>query len=370
TFNIKEGERFTIKKVHAIGDEFFKEKELLEYITVEEGNPYNQSKLVESINNLKALWGNKGYIYADVYPQVKPDEKTNEVNITFHVEKGKKFYVNRIIITGNKITKDKVVRRQFDIEEGDLLTTKKLNISKSNVEYLSFFERGGVNWKIHRISDDQANLEMNIREAKTGSLQAGLTYGTDRNSSQQSLRGNIKVEKKNLMGMGWDTGGMIEANRHTLKALQLHFFDPSIFDTDVSGGINLYKKWQEYEQWTNVNKTPKESTTGGHIRLGIQLPKIDKRLQLLLEFGIEDIQNNQPLAVGPQKNSIQPILNKTFQQGMLNWISIDLIKDTRNHQIYPNKGYKVFLNTKTALPFTNQEYSFFKTELVERLILH
>ena len=362
TFYIKEGDRFTIRKIGAVGDEFFKEKDLLSYITIEEGEPYSQSKLVESINNLKNLWGEKGFIYADVYPQVKPDEQTNEVDITFYVERGKKLYVNRIYITGNKVTRDKVIRRQLQVEEGNLLTSKQLAKSKANVEYLSFFERGGVNWKVHRISDELADLEMNVKETKTGNLQAGLTYGTDRNTSQPSLRGNITVEKKNLLGMGWDAAGMIQGNRHGIRRIQTHFFDPSFLDTDVSAGINFYKRWEEYDQWVNVNKTPKEDVTGGSIRFGFQLPKIDKRLQLLLEFGVEDIRNNQPFATGRYQQVFQPIVTRTFQQGTLNWIGVDLIKDTRNHQVYPNKGYKVLLNTKTALPFTNQEYSFFKAE--------
>ncbi|MBD3231852.1 outer membrane protein assembly factor BamA [Candidatus Dependentiae bacterium] len=362
TFYIKEGDLFTVGKLEAIGDEFFSEQELLHYVTLEENNPYSQTKLVESINNIKNLYGNKGYIYADVYPQIKPNEITNIVDITFYVEKGKKLYVNRINITGNKNTHDKVIRRQLDIAEGDLITSKKLSQSKSNVEYLSFFERGGVNWKMHRISEDKVDLEMNIKETKTGNLQAGLTYGSDKNTAQPSLRGTLTVEKKNLLGMGWDTGLMVQANRHQFKKVEFHFFDPSIFDTDVSGGLNFYRRWDEYDQWKNVNKTPKETVTGGNIRFGFQLPEIDKRLQLLLEFGVEDIENNNPIATGNYKEQLTPIVNRTFQRGTLFWTGIDLIKDTRNHQIYPSKGYKIILNTKIAPPFINQEYSFMKIE--------
>ena len=360
TFHVKEGDLFTVSHVGAVDDELFTEKEILKYVTVEEDKPYSQSNLVDSINNIKNMYGEKGYIYADVYPQVKPDEENNTVNITFHVEKGKKLYVNRINITGNHVTRDKVIRRQIEMTEGEMITSRKLSESKSNVEYLSFFERDGVNWKVHRLTDDKADLEMNVKEAKTGSLQAGLTYGTDQQTPRPSLRGNIALEKKNLFGMGWDGGLQIQASRHRLQKFEGHFFDPSIFDSDVSGGISGYVRWEEYIEWKNVNKTPREQIAGGNFRLGFMLPKIDPRLRLMLEFGVEDISNNDPRSYSPL---FEPIVKRTFQEGTLSWIGLDLIKDTRNHQIYPNKGYKLALNTKTAPPFTNMQYSFLKAEL-------
>lgn len=363
TFHIKEGDVFTINSIHAIGDEFYTEKEILEHVTLEEGKPYSQSKLIETLNNLKALWGEKGYIYADVYPQIKPNEETNEVEITFHIEKGKKLYVNRINITGNTFTRDKVIRRQFEIEEGDLITSKKLAQSQNNVEYLSFFQRGGVNWKVHRISDELADLEMNVHEAKTGNFQLGLKYGSDKYNPQPSLRGSISIDKKNLFGMGWDTAFMIEANRHAIPKTEIHFFDPSIFDTNVSGAFSFYRRWQEYTQWRSTNKTPKETVLGGEVRLGFGLPKIDKRLRLILDIGVENIDNNDPVAIGPNRDLLEPIVRRSFQNGTLTWFGLDLVKDTRNHQVYPNKGYKFSLGAKTAPPFLNSEFSFFKFEM-------
>ncbi|MCF7799386.1 outer membrane protein assembly factor BamA [Candidatus Babeliales bacterium] len=363
TFHIKEGDLFTIKKINISSDEEFKEQELLKNITLEEDKPYSQSKLIETINNLKSLYGQKGYIYADIYPQIKPDEQTNQVEIDFYAEKGKKLRVNRINVTGNIVTRDNVIRRQIDLKEGEIITSKKLNESKSNVEYLSFFERDGVNWKIHRLTDDTADLEMNVKESKTGSLQVGINYGSDPQNPRPSLKGNINLEKKNLFGYGWDTGFMIQANRHSLQKLQAHFFDPSIFDSTVSGNINFYRRWAEYEQWSNVNATPKEISTGGNIAFGFQLPAIDKKLQLLLEFGVEDISFKRKIYATTQQQILQPIIDRTFQEGTLSYLGLDLVKDTRNHQIYPNKGYKLMFNTKTAFPFINQQYSFFKTEL-------
>ncbi|KKQ48787.1 MAG: Outer membrane protein assembly factor BamA [candidate division TM6 bacterium GW2011_GWF2_38_10] len=363
TFYINEGPQFLIRSVQAPGDEVFTQDEVEKLIKIAPGDVFSQSKTMQTVNQLKDLWGQKGYIYADVFPQVKPDEATNEVDITFHVERGKLLYVNRINITGNSITRDKVIRRQLRIVEGDLVTSGKLNESQSNVEYLSFFEREGVNWKVHRITDDLADLEMNVKEAKTGNLNFMLSYGSDQHAQRPSLKGSITVEKNNLFGLGYDVGGMLQANRHRIQRLEGHIFDPSIFDTSVSGGFYGYKRWDEYESWRRLNKTPIQQILGANIRLGFGLPKIDQYTNLVIEFGIEDIWNNKPQAYAQDELVFGPIVRRTFQEGSVKWLMAELVRDKRNHKIYPNKGSKVSLSTKFAPDGFNHKFSFLKTEL-------
>ncbi|KKP23848.1 MAG: Outer membrane protein assembly factor BamA [candidate division TM6 bacterium GW2011_GWF2_28_16] len=366
TFYIKEGDQFKISKIDVSNednDEKVTTEKQLEYISLEENKPYSQSKMAESITSLRDYWGTMGYINADVYPQVKPDEETKSVNITFFVEPGKKLYVNRVNITGNTFTRDKVIRRQIDLEEGDLITTKKLNRSKANVEYLSFFERGGVNWKIHRLNDEKANLELNVKETKTGNANVGISYGSDKFNPRPSLKGQVSVEKKNLFGMGFDAGAMMQGNRHGFQRLEATYYDPALFDSDSSVFATIYKRWEEYEQWANVNVMPKESTLGASGRFGFLLPKWDKRLQFVTELGIENIKNNQPHAVGANSEVFEPLVRQKFQQGTLSWLCLDLIKDTRNHKIYPNHGYRIMWHNKIAPPAINLEYSFIKSEL-------
>lgn len=363
TFHIDEGKQFIVRNIYIPGDELFSEEELLPEITIKKNNPYAQTKLIKSMNRLRDMWGEKGYIYTNVYPQVKPDDATNEVDITFHVDKGTKLYANRITITGNKTTKDKVIRRQLDIDEGELITSSKLDISKASVEYLSYFERGGVNWNVHRIADELADLELNVREGKTGTLSVNCTYGSDQFSSEKSFRGMLQLEKRNFLGNGWDIGGMVEAKIKRIKKLEAHFFDPHLFDSDISGWFNVYKRWDEYDQWKNVKPTPIQRVVGFNSRFGFRLPMIDKRLQLIIDLGIEDIKNNNPKVSDPKyENHFGPIVKRTFQQGTLKWLGLDLTKDTRNHQVYPSSGYKLSLSSKIAPPGINNQFSFIKAE--------
>ena len=363
TFHIREGDQFKIRYISAPGDEIFQEHELLPYIMLEQGEPFSQSKLIDTINNLKAQWGNVGYIHADVYPQVLPNEETKEVDITFYAEKGNKMFVNRINITGNKVTKDRVIRRELDIEEGDLITSRKLGDSRMGVEFLGFFDRGSVNWKTHKLSDDRADLELMVKEAKTGKFNVGASYGSDKGTSARTLRGNVQFEKRNFLGRGFDVGANLQASLRRFQKTSLFYFDPHIFDTDVSTMISLYYKQEEYDQWNNVNPSPIERTLGMTSRVGFLLPWLSRRTQLTLEFGVERIKNNHPMALPSVRDTFQTVVDHTFQEGDNIWFGLDVGKDTRNHRVYPSQGYKILWTTRMAPPGINRGFSFMKTEL-------
>jgi outer membrane protein insertion porin family len=360
TFYIKEGSQYIVRELGAQGDEIYGEDELLPLINLEKGEPFSQTKVVDTVNAIRELWGKKGYIYADVYPQIKPDEEKKVVDVTFHVERGRRMYVNKIDITGNKYTHDKVIRRQLSIEEGDLVTSKRLTRSKNQVEYLGYFERGGVDWKIHRINDDLADLEMNVQEAKTGHFNASISYGSDKITPRPSLHGSISVQKDNLFGEGYDVNAMIQANRHHLQRVEGTFLDPHLFDSNISVVVNPYFRWIEYDQMSGFTRSPLEKIGGFELRLGFPLTKIDKRLQLIFDFGYEHIRNNNPKALNPL---FAPFVNRNFQRGDLTWIGLDLVKDTRNHKVYPNDGYRVLLSSKLAPSNINSNFGFFKLEL-------
>jgi outer membrane protein insertion porin family len=191
----------------------------------------------------------------------------------------------------------------------------------------------------------------------------------------------VTVQKSNLFGKGWDIGGLVQGQLHnfTFRKVEAHFLDPHIFDSNVSSGFYFYKRWDEYDQWTTLNKTPRQRVTGGNLQLGFWLPKIDKRLQLMLELGVEDIKNNMPQARGmsQERENLELIVKRSFKEGTLSWLGLELTKDTRDHQVYPRSGYKICIGAKTTLPGINHQFSFFKgeveasyyTALIEKFIM-
>lgn len=385
TFTIDEGDQYVVKELRAPGDEIFLEEDLLPYITLEKDRPYVHTKLIQSMEKLKELWGEKGYINVDVYPKIEPNQETKTVDVTFYVDKGGKLYVRRINVTGNDKTKDKVIRRKIDIQEGDLVTSKKLQNSQDKVEALSFFEQGGVNWKIHRITDTLADLELNVKETKTGHINFQMSYGSDQDSNKRALKGGLVLEQTNFMGEGWELGAnaQIQFAKKGSQLFSAHFENPYLFDRNISGRLTSYHTKQEYDEWRNVNGTPIVKETGGSGGLGTNVGFIDKDLYFNFEAGFDYIKASKldprRQTTKSQQEALKQILRNDFTSSFFQWLTFVFVKDTRNHHIYPNKGYKILFSTKLALPSFNPFYRFFKFDLdvsyytrlidVDRLVL-
>jgi outer membrane protein insertion porin family len=367
TFTIIEGQQFVVKNIYAPGDDVFLEKDILPHILLEKNKPYAVNKVISSMEKLKELWGEKGYINVDVYPQPKPDEKTGTVDVTFYVERGDRVYVNRIDITGNEATRDKLIRRQIELEEGDLITARKLDSSRTSIERLSFFERGGVNWRMHRIDDETADIEMNVKETQTGQLNFKASLGSEEHSNKRAVRVGIDLDKRNFMGEGWDLGG--QANLQLAKKgsqfFEGHIFDPYLFDSNVSANFSIYRRKQDFSEWHNVTRPPSITEWGGVINLGFALPQIDKDLVAGFEVGLEDMKSNVIEARGntiKERAGLQAILDRSFQSTTLQWFNFYLSLDTRNHRIYPSRGYRLYQSNKLAVPGINNTYAFIKSE--------
>lgn len=375
TFYIDESEQYTVRRIIPPYDDIVSAEEAEAVISIKEGNPFIRHEVVESMERMTALWKEKGYIYAEISENLYQDHDKKEVDLAFMINPGKKLYANRITISGNLNTRDSLIRRRLDILEGDLITNSKLESSKRAVEFLSFYEPRGVNWDIRKVADDLADLELRVKEAKTGNFNAQLTYGASgENDQKQELQGSVLLEKGNLLGHGIDAGVAVKTGfediwHPKLRRFEVRLIDPHIFDKDISCGFYLYHRLDEYDRFKNLSVVPSMHTMGTNVRFGFGLPELDKRLSLVLDLGAETIHNNNPkVAINTDitRQRMDPlyqlVVDRTFQQGSQLWIGLDLVKDMRNHQVYPNKGYKISVGSKLAPSSINQTFGYFRLE--------
>ncbi|HBS48278.1 TPA: outer membrane protein assembly factor BamA [Candidatus Dependentiae bacterium] len=368
TFHIEEGDRFRISKISAPGDDVLLESDILSQVLLEEGQYYNATKVTQSVERLKDLWGDKGFVNADVYPQITPSEEEKTVEVSFYADRGDKVFVRKIDITGNDVTNDRVIRHAIGLEEGDLLTNKKLQQAQDDVERLSYFDKGGVNWRLHKINDEKVDLEMNVKETKTGKAELNASLGSDADSNKRALKVGFDLEKRNFMGEGYDVGAktQVQLAKGGSKLFEMHFLNPHLWDSDVSCHVEGFHKTQEFDEWVNVNSTPYVKESGGDIGLGFALNKIDKYLNIEAEVGFEfvDARKNNVTkgSTAKERKALKMIMDNSFRRAPLQWLGLNFIKDTRNHIAYPNKGYKFIWSNKVALPGVNKDYSFLKME--------
>ncbi|MBP7854834.1 outer membrane protein assembly factor BamA, partial [Candidatus Babeliales bacterium] len=136
TYTIHEGDKYRIKAINVTGNELVSEQRIRQILPLYEGQLYSVENLRKAIENLKLLWGEYGYIFADIDPHLDVNDEDKTVTIGFESDLKNQYYLNRLTIRGNQKTRDKVIRRQIFLDEGELITNNKMEISKSCVGLL------------------------------------------------------------------------------------------------------------------------------------------------------------------------------------------------------------------------------------------
>ena len=371
TFCIDEGDLYTIESVKAPGNAILSEEELLGAIAIRPGQIYSKELIRQTLESLRLLWGEYGYIYAEVDPSVIPDEVTKKVQVEFHTSLGNRMTLRRINLTGNRKTRDKVIRRQILLDEGELLTTRKLELSKERVQSIGYFDpRNGVNWKIIKLDEERADLELLLQEIKTGSFYAQIGTGgvvTDKYSPADTFRVNGGMQDTNFLGYG------IQINANVSLAKQERSIDFSIanswlFDRPLYGGLNFFQRRTTFDDFNGtITGPPSELGTGLYGQLGFAIGVLTGTpfsqlagTNALAEAGFEKVHFNPVQAAVPE---LQPLFNRKFASGQLLRIGLSTVQDLRNHPVMPNRGIIWNAGVKFGIPHSAGPFGFMKWEL-------
>lgn len=365
TFVIKEGDLYCISSVSAPGNEILSETQLLNRIPIRPGQLYSKDLIRKTMEQLRMLWGEFGYIYADVQPDVRPDPVTKTVSVAFTTDLGNKIAVNRINIVGNQKTREKVIRRELLFDEGDTLTTWLMDESKRRVELLGFFDqKDGVNWKIVKIDEDTADLDLVVNEIKTGRMQAKMGFGPggqgDAQSTTERFSVNLEVFDTNFRGSGilYNISGSYSKQD---KIFNVGLGNRWLFDRPLYGGLDFHMRSTTYEDFNLTLTPPVERTVGGGVNIGLRLERL-WYTQCGLAGGYESIKYNP--AVNVAVNPIyQLTVDRSFQAGDLAWLGGSLSQDARNHPLYPTQGYSWTADTKIGVPNPQSPFGFAKLEI-------
>jgi outer membrane protein insertion porin family len=372
TFEIEEGDRYTINKISAPGNYLAPESFLLSRLPIRPGMYYSRDGMTNAIKRLELIWGDYGYIFAHVEPSLQPNEDDKTVDISFFSELGDQVYLNKITIRGNTKTRDKIIRRKIVLEEGDLLTQNKMNLSKRNVASLGYFDpRDGVNWKIKRLSKEEADLDLMVKETKTGHFGAQLGFGgagVDLRSPTSGFSLKGELADTNLFGSGVHLNMSTMYSKDEQTAI-LHIAQPWMFDKPILGAFDLYHKRPIYDEFQHV-RTVHEKLTGASLTAGFitqSQKEIMHDVNVLILGGVEDIKyTTQPVALNEnplERFEFQNILNKEFAPGTFGYITAKLEQDTRNHPIHTMWGHRWKASTRFAIPSFNSNIGFCKFEL-------
>lgn len=255
TIKVDEGERFKVGTVDFSGDLLFDRDELFNSVDIKGSGWYVHETLLKDLRNLQAKYGDLGYAYANIIPRTRIREKDREVDITFEIDKGNKVYFGRINLVGNSRTRDKVVRRELTIREGELYNETRKRESIDNVKRLGYFDEVNFNSKTPTDNADVMDIDIVVKERNTGTIQVGAGYST---YSQFIFNG--QVNQINLFGRGQKLGISVDLSSNQ-SLFNFNFTEPNFYDTDWSVGFDAYQSRRQLLEYT-------ETKTGGAVRVG------------------------------------------------------------------------------------------------------
>ncbi|WP_168190329.1 outer membrane protein assembly factor BamA [Luteithermobacter gelatinilyticus] len=231
---VEEGEVYSFGKITVDSRIPDLKSELLEPLVVtREGNIYNSSQIDRTVELLTDVAGLKGYAFVDVRPRVRRNRKERTVDITYVVNKAPRVYVERINITGNVRTHDKVIRREMRLVEGDAYNSAKVKRSEIRIKSLGFFKEATIE-QVEGSAPDKTILEVTVEEQATGELSVGAGF-----SSSENFLFDFSIGERNFMGKGQSLrlGTRISSFR---KEVDISFTEPYFMDRAVVAGVDLF----------------------------------------------------------------------------------------------------------------------------------
>ncbi|HEY9191088.1 MAG TPA: outer membrane protein assembly factor BamA [Sulfurovum sp.] len=230
-------------------------KTLKDELILKEGKIFNIKRMRKDITTLEEEVGNLGYAFVKVAPQMHKDPKEKIINLNYVVEPGEIVTINDVIISGNDTTKDRVIRRYVYLAPGDTFNARDLKDSKNALGRTGFFEN--VDIQSQRVSANEINLLVKVKETATGTISAGGGYG-----SWEGLMFNASISDRNIFGSGITTTLGFEISKRSTN-YNLSFVNPKVWDSMYSFGVSLYKRKYEYIDYN-------QDQLGGTMTLGRQ----------------------------------------------------------------------------------------------------
>jgi len=317
SIRIEEGEQFKVGSVDFTGDLLFSRPELFESTKIQEQDIFRYQVLQEDLKSLQAKYGDLGYAYANPIPRTRIREADREVDITFEIDKGHKVYLGRISTVGNTKTRDKVVRRELRIVEGELYNETRKRESMENVKRLGFFEEVNFNTRAPKGHPEIMDIDIVVKERNTGTIQLGAGY-----SNYNKFVLNGQVNQINFLGKGQKLGVSIDFSRRN-SLYKASFTEPYFNDTEWLVGGDVYRSQRLLTDYEEV-------TTGGSIRLGHPLaPYLDG----VIRYKLDDTH----LSVDPAKRDDNLFPVQTAN-GTTSSLTFTLEYDKRDDRFAPTKG--------------------------------
>ncbi|GAA4041751.1 outer membrane protein assembly factor BamA [Sphingomonas rosea] len=264
TYVVEEGPRYKFGDITAESElRDLKNDVILKIAGIKKGDWFNAKAIEDAVTRLNESAGLLGYAFTEIDPAYDRQADTKTMNIAFRVGETPRTYVDKVNISGNTGTRDKVIRREFRLNEGDAFNTIKVKRSQDRIQSLGYFQEK-LEIKQDQVAPDRVALNVDVEEKPTGQLQVSAGY-----SSLERFILALSVEQNNFRGMGQSLSAGINYSRYS-KSIQLGFTEPYFLDKSILLGGQLYRRdFNSFNYIGNTrNTTYSQNQTGGGFSLG------------------------------------------------------------------------------------------------------
>lgn len=322
TFLIEEGIKYKVGEVNIINHiAKFDPSILTSEIQIKQNKTYNSELVDKTVDAMVKIMSDKAYAFAHIEPVLKRNKEQKIIDIDFVIEETPPIYINQIRITGNTRTLDEVVRRELRLRDGDAYNITKINRSKQRLQNLGFFEKVEFNTK--RIGNtDKVDLEIELKEKKTGELNLGIGYSTvDR------LTANVGIKERNLMGTGQELGFNIQKSFSRFTS-EINYTKPYFMGRSIDAGFDIF----QYNLSKRNTLVYDQKSNGITFRGDYSITEFLKH-QIRYSYREESISNVDSTASLNLRNLQGNFTNST--------IGHTLLYDKRDNRLNPTNGYYI-----------------------------
>jgi outer membrane protein insertion porin family len=288
---------------------------------------YNGSEVDNVIERMVYQAGQEGYAFVDIQPVITKDEANRILDVTIEISPAERVFIERIDISGNTRTLDRVVRRQFRVVEGDAFNTREIREAEDRIRGLGYFSNVAVNVR-DGSGPGRAIVDVEVEDQPTGSLSLGGAYSTNEGFTAQ-----IGITERNFLGRGQTVSATVAANAE-FGNFEFGFAEPELFDRDLLAGFTIYYRTRDLSEQAFTQRN-----VGFEPRVGFPLSE-NGRLTVRYRISsddITDVEDDASLIIqGEEGDLITSALGFSYTY------------DKRNSVVDPSAGFILTLNQEFA----------------------
>jgi len=345
TFVVNEGLRYKVGDFKISGDPLDSGKLPKFKFSLKRKDWYKHTLLIRDVERMKAIYGDEGYPFVRILPDRKLNDKNQIVDINFIIQKGQKAKVERIDISGNDRSRDKVIRREMVLYEGELYSYTGEKRSVERLKRTGFYDDVQIEIK-EGSQPDLVRILVTLTERKSGTFNVGAGFSTF-----ESFVFNARVDQNNFLGYGQNMSlsGQISKIK---RELSLSFYEPYFFDYNVSLNTSFFYRYLNYdsdmyEYYADYN----QNSYGFSFTFGFPFWRY---FRAYAGYRLRKVDIN-----GATENQMNYLYRDLFTSSLIFMLSID----TRNDRMFASKGIYLLGSAEIAARFLGSDEDIMKLDL-------